>query len=100
MKLLVRIVVVWVIEAVALVLAAAVLPGVDLESRAEAFVAVALIGVMNALIWPLLARLTLRLMVLTAGLLALVLNGALLLAAGLSCRALPCRASATRCWPR
>ena len=44
--------------------------------------AVALIGVMNALVWPLLARLTLRLMVLTAGLLALVLNGALLLAAG------------------
>ncbi len=32
-----------------------------------------LIGVMNALVWPLLARLTLRLMILTAGLLALVL---------------------------
>ena len=41
--------------------------------------AVALIGVINALVWPLLARLTLRLMVLTAGLLTLVLNGALLL---------------------
>ena len=42
----------------------------------------ALIGVINAVLWPLLARLTLRLMVLTAGLLALVLNGALVLAAG------------------
>ena len=61
-------------------LAAAVLPGVDLDNRVEAFVAVALIGVMNAVLWPLLARLTLRLMVLTAGLLALVLNGALILA--------------------
>ena len=52
----------------------------ELESRVEALAAVALIGVMNALVWPLLARLTLRLMVLTAGLLALALNGALMLA--------------------
>ena len=80
MKPLARIALVWLTEAVALVLAAAVLPGVDLNSEAEAFVAVALIGVMNALVWPLLARLTLRLMVMTAGLLALVLNGALILA--------------------
>ncbi len=79
MRPLARIVVVWLIEAVALVLAAAVLPGVELQSKAEALVAVALIGVINALVWPLLARLTLRLMVLTAGLLTLVLNGALLL---------------------
>ena len=81
MRPAIRILLVWVIEAVALVLAAAVLPGVDLESRVEAFVAVAAIGVMNAVLWPVLARLTLRLMVLTAGLLALALNGALILAA-------------------
>lgn len=82
MRPLARIAFVWLIESVALLLAAAVLPGVELEGRVEAVVAVALIGVMNALIWPLLARLTLRLMVLTAGLLALVLNGALVLAVG------------------
>ena len=82
MKPLARIALVWLVEAAALVLAAAILPGVDLDSRAEAFVAVALIGVLNALLWPLLARLTLRLLVFTAGLLALVLNGALMLAAG------------------
>ena len=72
----------------------------ELASSAEALVAVALIGVINALVWPLLARLTLRLMVLTAGLLALVLNGALMLASPICCRASPCPASATRCWRR
>ncbi|HYI36897.1 MAG TPA: phage holin family protein [Thermoleophilaceae bacterium] len=80
MRPVARILLVWLIEAVALVLAAAVLPGVDLDNRVEALVAVALIGVMNAVLWPLLARLTLRLMVLTAGLMTLVLNGALILA--------------------
>ena len=100
MKLLVRIVVVWLIEAVALVLTAAVLPGVEFDSRAEALVAVAVIGVMNALVWPLLARLTLRLIVMTAGLLALALNGALILATAALLPASPCPGWATRCWRR
>ena len=76
-----RIVLVAVLDAVALVLAAAVLPGVEVDSAGASLLAVAAVGLVNAVLWPLLARVALRLFLLTAGLLALALNGAVLLAA-------------------
>src|SRR5207253_1745065 len=54
-----------------------VLEGFVLDGAATALSAAAVIGLLNALVWPLLARLALPLTVMTLGLAALVLNGVL-----------------------
>jgi uncharacterized membrane protein YvlD (DUF360 family) len=74
---LVRAVVVLVVDALGLLLLAAVLRGFDLDGAGAALAAAALVGVLNALVWPVLARFALPLSVLTLGLAALALNGAL-----------------------
>ncbi len=65
------------LDALTLVLLAEVLPGFVLDGAAAALGAAALIGLLNALIWPTLARFALPLTVLTLGGAALVLNGLL-----------------------
>ncbi len=65
------------LDALTLLLLAQVLPGFVLDDAAAALAAAALIGLLNALIWPALARFALPLTVLTLGLAALVLNGVL-----------------------
>jgi uncharacterized membrane protein YvlD (DUF360 family) len=72
-----RAAVVLVVDALALLLLSELLPGFTLDGAASAFAAAAGIGLLNALVWPLLARFTLPLSVLTLGLGALALNGAL-----------------------
>jgi len=56
------------------------LSGVEVTSFGAALVAAALIGLFNALVWPLVVRLALPFTVLTLGLGVLVLNGAVILA--------------------
>ncbi|HXR61797.1 MAG TPA: phage holin family protein, partial [Solirubrobacterales bacterium] len=65
------------LDAVILLLLSEVLAGFVLDGPATALGAAAAIGLLNAFVWPLLARLTLPLTVLTLGLAALVLNGIL-----------------------
>lgn len=77
----VRILLIWLIETLALVLLTAVLDGLQVEGVATAFWAVAAIGLLNALLWPLLSYLILPFAVLTLGLAALALNGAIILLA-------------------
>jgi uncharacterized membrane protein YvlD (DUF360 family) len=79
----VRIAIVLLLDAAALLLLAAALPGFEIDSVAAAFGMAAVMGVLNALVWPVLARYTLPLSVLTLGLSALVLNGALIVLAAL-----------------
>jgi uncharacterized membrane protein YvlD (DUF360 family) len=79
---LLRILVVWLIDAGALLLCAAVFADVHLNRPAAALGAAALIGLVNGLLWPLLIRLLLPITVLTLGLGALVLNGAIVLLVG------------------
>src|SRR5688572_3000109 len=73
---LARVVAVWVITAAALLLLSALLAGFHVEDFAVALVAAALIGLINALVWPLLIRIALPFTVLTLGLGVLALNGA------------------------
>jgi uncharacterized membrane protein YvlD (DUF360 family) len=75
-----RVIVVWVITAAALMLLSALLPNVEVTSFRAALGAAALIGLLNALVWPLLIRFALPFTVLTLGLGVLVLNGAVILA--------------------
>ena len=74
---LVRAVLVLLVDALGLLLLAALLSGFDLDGADAAVATAALVGVLNALVWPVLARFALPLSVLTLGLAALGLNGAL-----------------------
>jgi uncharacterized membrane protein YvlD (DUF360 family) len=64
-------------DAVALLLLAAILPGFDVNGVGGAIGTAAIVGVLNALVWPTLSRLALPLSVVTLGLAGLALNGAL-----------------------
>jgi len=74
---LLRAAVVLLADALALLLLSAVLPGFHLDRPATALAAAVVVGALNAVVWPLLARLALPLSVLTLGLATLVLNGVL-----------------------
>ncbi len=71
-----RAVVVWILTAAALHLLSAILPGFAIEGDGTALFAAALIGLINALVWPLVIRVALPFTVLTLGLGVLALNGA------------------------
>src|SRR5215211_8017256 len=75
-----RVMAVWLITASTLVLLSELLSGVEVTSFGAALIAAALIGLFNALVWPLVIRLALPFTVLTLGIGALVLNGVVILA--------------------
>lgn len=77
-----RIVVILLASAAALLLTGWLLSGVHVRDFAAALGAAAAIGLINALLWPVAMRLLLPVTVLTLGLGALVLNGAMVLAVG------------------
>jgi len=75
-----RIALTWLLTSATLLILGDVLPGLDVEDAAVALLAAALIGLLNAFVWPLLVRIALPFTVLTLGLGAILLNGALILA--------------------
>jgi uncharacterized membrane protein YvlD (DUF360 family) len=78
--LVLRVLLVWLVDAVALFLLSAVLPGFQVPDFAAALSAAAAIGLINGLVWPLVIRFALPVAVLTLGLGALILNGVVVLA--------------------
>jgi uncharacterized membrane protein YvlD (DUF360 family) len=70
-----RVLVMWIINAVGLYLGAAIVPGVELASFWAALAAAAVLGLLNALLWPALIRFALPITAWTLGFGALVLNG-------------------------
>ncbi len=78
----------WLINAVALYVAARLVPGIELGDQVPVVLGVALVfGLVNALIRPLLSLLTCPLIILTFGLFTLVINAAMLLLASALSRA-------------
>jgi uncharacterized membrane protein YvlD (DUF360 family) len=75
-RAILRILIVWAISAVALHAGAAVIPGVHVAGWTAAIAGAATIGLLNALVWPLLIRVALPITVLTIGIGALLFNGA------------------------
>ena len=71
-----RIVVLWLFTGAVFVLLGWLLPGLTVTGAGAALAAAALLGLINALVWPVFAYLALPLAVLTLGLAAIVLNGA------------------------
>ena len=72
-----RLLLVWVVAALTLLLCSWVLPGFHIDGAPTALTAAALLGLLNALVWPVLVRLVLPLTVLTLGLAPLALNAAM-----------------------
>lgn len=72
-----RLLLVWLLNAVALLIVAQLLPGIELRSFGTALLAAVLLGLINAVLRPLLILLTLPVTLLTLGLFIVVINGSL-----------------------
>jgi putative membrane protein len=72
----------WCVNALSLMLVGVILPGIEIKGVLWAFLAAALLGVMNTFVRPLLILITLPLSILTLGLFTLVINGFILLVVG------------------
>jgi putative membrane protein len=74
-----RLLVVWLLNALALLAVAYLMPSVQIQSFGTALVAALVLGLANAVVRPILVLLTLPVTVLTLGLFLLVINGAVFL---------------------
>ncbi len=72
----------WVLNALALFIVSRILPGIYVSDFGSALVAALIIGLVNALVKPILIFLTLPITIVTLGLFLLVLNVLMLLIAG------------------
>jgi putative membrane protein len=75
--MILRLALVWLINAVALVAVAYLMPSVAVTSVGAALVAALVLGLVNAVVRPVLVLLTLPVTILTLGLFIFVLNGLL-----------------------
>jgi putative membrane protein len=71
----------WILNALALFLVSKIIPGILLQDFWSALIAVIVIGLVNALIKPILLLLTLPINILTLGLFTFVVNALMLLLA-------------------
>lgn len=69
----------WLMLTVAIMAAAYLLPGIEVSGFFSAFFAAAILGILNALLRPLLLLLTLPLNILTLGLFTFVINALMLM---------------------
>jgi putative membrane protein len=72
-----RLALVWLINAVALIAVAYLMPSISVSSFGAALVAALVLGLVNAVVRPVLVLLTLPVTILTLGLFIFVLNGLL-----------------------
>ena len=72
-----KLLLIWVLNAMALIAVANFVPGIDVEGFFAALVAAFVLGLVNALIRPLLLLLTLPVTMVTLGLFIFVINGLL-----------------------
>ena len=77
-----KLILVWLLNAIALLAVAYLVPDIHVAGFGAALVAALVIGLLNMLVRPLLVLLTLPITVLTLGLFIMVINGVLFYAAG------------------
>lgn len=75
-----RLLLVWIVNTVALLAVAYLMPSVRVESFGAALIAAAVLGLANTIVRPILVILTLPVTVLTLGLFIFVINGLIFLA--------------------
>ena len=71
----------WIVSALAIIVAAYLLPGVRVDSFTTGLVVAVVLGIINAFLKPLLLLLTLPINIVTLGLFTLVINALLVLVA-------------------
>jgi putative membrane protein len=74
---MIRLLIVWLINALALMAVAYLMPSIQVSSFGAALVAALVLGLVNAVVRPILVLLTLPVTILTLGLFIFVLNGLL-----------------------
>ncbi len=74
-----RTLVLWISEVIGLMVMTWLLPGLSINSWETAFIVVTLIGILNAIFWPILSYYTLPFLVFTFGVGSLLLNGLIIL---------------------
>ena len=67
----------WLLRAISLLLISRIVPGIHFSDFTSAIIAALILGLINALIKPLLTLLTLPITILTLGLFSLIINGLL-----------------------
>jgi putative membrane protein len=72
-----RLLLIWILNALALLTTANLMPGIHLDSFTDAMIAALFLGLVNTLVRPILLILTLPVTLLTLGLFILVINGLL-----------------------
>jgi len=72
-----RLLLIWVFNAMALIAVAYLLPGIKVDGFVSALIAALILGLVNTLIRPVLVLLTLPISIVTLGLFILVINGIL-----------------------
>ncbi|MDQ5847625.1 MAG: phage holin family protein [Pseudomonadota bacterium] len=77
--MILRLLLVWLINAVALIAVAYLFPGISVSSFGAALIAALILGLVNTVIRPVLVLLTLPVTILTLGLFIFVINGLLFL---------------------
>jgi putative membrane protein len=77
-----RILVAWLITTIAILLAAYLIPGIRIASAGTAIIGAAILGILNALLKPILVVLTFPLTIVTLGLFLLVINALMFWLAG------------------
>ncbi len=68
----------WLVNAGALILVSYLIRGIEVDGVAPALIAAAVLGIINAIIRPILLILTLPINILTLGLFTFIINGAML----------------------
>ncbi|MBI3577723.1 phage holin family protein [Candidatus Gottesmanbacteria bacterium] len=79
---MVNLIIHWVLNGLALFIVSRILPGIVVKDFGTALIAALVIGLVNALVRPVLLLLTLPINILTLGLFTFVLNALMLLLAG------------------
>jgi putative membrane protein len=80
--MILRLLLVWLVNTVALIAVAYLMPSISVSSFGAALVAALVLGLINAVVRPVLVLLTLPVTILTLGLFIFVLNGLLFWAVG------------------
>jgi uncharacterized membrane protein YvlD (DUF360 family) len=76
---LARVLGLWLLAAATLLVTGAIVPGVDVDGFGAALAAAAIIGLLNALVWPVVLRLALPITVLTLGFAVVLVNAVVVL---------------------
>jgi putative membrane protein len=72
----------WLVSAIAVYAAASFVPGITLPSFGRAMIVAVVLGLLNAILRPILVLLTLPITILTLGLFLIVINALMLMLAG------------------